>query len=173
MFDFIAKAMFPRRRGAMDMIVMMVVVAVIGIFAFGLTGCKMGDIASNAGLLTTIELGGYNAGYYVGKSKTDADDTAIANAYKLAREGKLSPEEIAKSLAQLKLENPQLSGSLMIVLKNMGAGFGADGGLVDVTGIPVDYWDAAAAGYVVGYEMGKAGQKAARVSAVKKYLPKT
>lgn len=136
------------------------------------TGCKLGDVASNTALLTTIEVAGYNLGIYVGKSKTDADDLAIANAYKLAREGKLTPEEVAAAFAKLKIENPQLAGSLMIILKNMGAGFDAGGNLINLSGIPVEYWDAAASGYVLGYEFGKAGQKSIKPSAVKKYLPK-
>jgi hypothetical protein len=124
-----------------------------------LAGCTGLQVNNDQAMLTAIELAAYNAGYYVGKSKTTDDDTAIATAYQLARTGQLSPAEVATALAKLKIDNPQLAGSLLIVLKNMGASFGADGGLVGLSGIPVEYWDRAKDGYVMGYEMGKAGQK--------------
>lgn len=138
------------------------VLMVVGLLA----GCKLGDIAENNGMLTAIELGGFNLGFYVGKSKTTDDDKAIADAYQLARTGNLSPEQLAEAFNKLKLDNPQLAGSLYIILKNMGAGFDAGGGLVDLSGIPVEYWDAAAAGYESGYAIGKVNQKS-RVKAVK------
>ncbi len=143
-------------------------VLVIAVMSMGIDKCQ---INTNTATLTAIELGGYNLGYYIGKSKTDADDIAIADAYKLAREGQLSPEEVAKAFAKLKIENPQLSGSLLIVLKSMGADFGVDGGLISLSNIPVEYWDKAAEGYVVGYEFGKAGQKSVKPSAVKAVMP--
>jgi hypothetical protein len=117
-------------------------------------------------MLTAIELAGYNLGYYVGKSKTTSDDTAIADAYQLARTGQLSPAQIAEAYSRLKIDNPQLAGSLYIVLKNMGAGFDAGGGLVDLSGIPVEYWDTAAVGYEAGYGVGKINQKS-KVRSVK------
>jgi hypothetical protein len=123
------------------------------------TGCSGLQVNNDQAMLTAVELAAYNAGYYVGKSKTTDDDTAIATAYQLARTGQLSPAEVATALARLKIDNPQLAGSLLIVLKNMGASFGADGGLVSLSGIPVEYWDRARDGYVAGYEMGKVGQK--------------
>ena len=144
-------------------------VLAIAVMAMGVDKCQ---INKDTATLTAIELGGYNLGYYIGKSKTDADDIAIADAYKLAREGQLSPEEVAKAFSKLKIENPQLSGSLLIVLKSMGAGFSVDGGLIDLSGIPVEYWDKAAEGYVIGYEFGKAGQKSVKPSAVKAVMPK-
>lgn len=138
-----------------------------------LSGCSGMQLNSNVATLTGIELGGYNLGYYVGKSKTDADDIAIADAYKLARTGTLSPAEVAAAFAKFKIENPQLAGSLMIILTNMGATVDpGTGGLVSLSGVPVEYWDRAARGYASGYEFGKMGQKAARVSAVKALLPK-
>jgi hypothetical protein len=144
-------------------------VLVIAVMAMGVDKCQ---INSNTATLTAIELGGYNLGYYIGKSKTDADDIAIADAYRLARTGQLSPEEVSKAFAKLKIENPQLSGSLLIVLKSMGAGFDMEGNLISLSGIPVEYWDKAAEGYVVGYEFGKAGQKSVKPSAVKAVMPK-
>lgn len=144
-------------------------VLAIAVMAMGVDKCQ---ISTNTATLTAIELGGYNLGYYIGKSKTDADDIAIADAYKLARTGQLTPEQVAEAFKKLKIENPQLSGSLLIVLKSMGAGFDTGGGLVSLSGIPVEYWDKAAEGYVTGYEFGKMGQKTARVSAVKALLPK-
>ena len=124
-------------------------------------------------MLTAIELGGYNLGYYVCKSKTDADDIAIADAYKLARTGTLSPQEVAEAFAKLKIENPQLAGSLQIILINMGATIDpTTGALISLSGIPVEYWDRAARGYVAGYAFGKVGQKSIRVSAVKAVMPK-
>jgi hypothetical protein len=140
-------------------------IAILMVFGL-LAGCKAGDIVNNNGMLTAIELGGYNLGYYVGKSKTTTDDIAIADAYQLARTGQLSPAQIAEAYSKLKIDNPQLAGSLYIVLKNMGAGFDAGGGLVDLSSIPVEYWDAAASGYEAGYSIGKVNQKS-KVRAVK------
>lgn len=144
-----------------------------------MTGCAMfngqtGSDAQNMALLTAIELGGYNLGYYIGKSKTDADDIAIADAYKLARTGTLSPAELATAFSKFKIDNPQLAGSLMIILKNMGATMDPNTeDLISLSGIPVAYWDRAAEGYVAGYEFGKMGQKGiTSKSAVLKVMPK-
>jgi len=142
------------------------------IMAASLLGCAGGQVSQDAALLTAIELGGYNLGYYVGKSKTTADDTAIADAYALARTGTLTPAQLAEAFSKFKIENAQLAGSLLIILRNMGATFAADGGLVSLSGIPVEYWDRAAAGYASGYEFGKIGQKDIRVSAVKAKMPR-
>ena len=47
------------------------------------------------------------------------------------------------------------------------------GGLVSLSGIPAKYWDRAAKGYTMGFEMGQLNQKAlGKVSAVKAKLPK-
>jgi len=142
------------------------------IMAASLLGCTGGQVSQDAALLTAIELGGYNLGYYVGKSKTTADDVAIADAYALARTGTLTPAQLAEAFSKFKIENAQLAGSLLIILRNMGATFAADGGLVSLSGIPVEYWDRAAAGYASGYEFGKIGQKDIRVSAVKAKMPR-
>lgn len=152
--------------------------AVLCLVSFVLAGCAGSSLnipAGNTAILTAIELGGYNLGYYVGKSKTDADDIAIADAYKLARTGTLSPQEVAAAFAKLKIENSQLAGSLGIVLKNMGGTFDpTTGALVSLSNVPVEYWDKAAEGYVLGYEFGKIGQKGAKkaVSAVAAVMPK-
>jgi hypothetical protein len=138
------------------------VLMVVGLLA----GCKMGDVVQNNGMLTAIELGGYNLGFYVGKSKTPDDDKAIADAYQLARTGQLTPAQMAEAFNKLKIDNPQLAGSLYIIVKNMGGTFDAQGNLVDLSSIPVEYWDAAAAGYEAGYSMGKVNQKS-RVKAIK------
>jgi hypothetical protein len=139
-----------------------------------LTGCTGMTVNQDAAILTAIQLGGYNLGYYVGQSKSTADDQAIADAYTLARTGTLTPEQMAAAFAKFKLDNPQLAGSLFIIMQNMGATINADGGLVSLSGIPVAYWDKAAEGYVAGYEMGKLNQKAvgSKVSAVKAKMPK-
>ena len=139
-----------------------------------ITGCAGGgNINQDTAILTAIQLGGYNLGYYVGQSRTTADDQAIADAYTIARTGTLTPEQLAAAYSKLKLDNPQLAGSLFIILQNMGATVNADGGLVSLSGIPVAYWDKAAAGYVAGFEMGKLNQKGlAKTSAVKKLVPK-
>ena len=140
-----------------------------------LTGCAGMTVNQDAAILTAIQLGGYNLGYYVGNSKTTADDQAIADAYALARTGTLTPEQMADAFAKFKIDNPQLAGSLFIILTNMGATLSADGGLVSLSGIPVAYWDKAAEGYVAGFEMGKINQKGLKLqkpSAVKAKLPK-
>lgn len=144
-------------------------------FGFLFSGCALtgGQVNQNAAIYTAIELGGYNLGYYVGKSKTDVDDIAIADAYKIARTGTLSPTDLAAAFSKFKIENAQLAGSLGIILKNMGATFDpTSGGLVSLSGIPVEYWDKAAEGYVLGYEFGKMGQKSINKSAVVKFMPK-
>ena len=147
-------------------------ILIIG-FMTGCSGMKLGGSdAQNTALLTAIELGGYNLGYYVGKSKTMDDDQAIADAYALARTGTLSPAQVASAFAKFKIENPQLAGSLLIILRNMGATFATDGGLVTLSGIPVEYWDRAAAGYAAGYEFGLVGKKANAVSAIVAKMPK-
>jgi hypothetical protein len=135
---------------------------VIGLLA----SCKIGDVVQNNGMITAIELGGYNLGFYVGKSKTPDDDKAIADAYQIARTGQLTPEQMAEAFSKLKLDNPQLAGSLYIVVKNMGGTFDTGGNLISLSGIPVEYWDAAATGYEAGYSMGKVNQKS-RVKAIK------
>ena len=137
-----------------------------------LAGCAGGQVNQDAAILTAIQLGGYNLGYYVGQSKTVADDQAIADAYALARTGTLTPAQMAAAFAKFKIENPQLAGSLFIILSNMGATIDSTGGLVSLSGIPVAYWDKAAEGYVAGFEMGKLNQKAIGVSAVKAKMPK-
>jgi hypothetical protein len=138
-----------------------------------LAGCAGGQVNQDTAILTAIQLGGYNLGYYVGQSKTTADDQAIADAYALARTGTLTPAQMAAAFAKFKIENPQLAGSLFIILTNMGATINSDGGLVSLSGIPVMYWDKAAEGYVAGFEMGKLNQKAvSKVSAVKAKMPK-
>jgi hypothetical protein len=136
------------------------------IMAASLLGCAGGQVSQDAAILTAIELGGYNLGYYVGKSKTVSDDAAIADAYALARTGTLTPAQLAEAFSKFKVENAQLAGSLLIILRNMGATFAADGGLISLSGIPVEYWDRAAAGYASGYEFGKIGQKDIKKSAV-------
>jgi hypothetical protein len=148
-------------------------IVVLCLVSFGCSGFSGNTQADNAALLTAIELGGYNLGYYVGKSKTDSDDIAIADAYKLARTGSLSPAEVAAAFSKFKIENPQLAGSLMIVLTNMGATTDpTTGGLISLSNIPVEYWDRAARGYASGYEFGRLGQKSTKVSAVVAIMPK-
>ena len=138
-----------------------------------LAGCAGGQVNQDTAILTAIQLGGYNLGYYVGQSKTVADDQAIADAYALARTGTLTPAQMAAAFAKFKIDNPQLAGSLFIILSNMGATIDSTGGLVSLSGIPVAYWDKAAEGYVAGFEMGKLNQKAiGAVSAVKATMPK-
>lgn len=155
------------------MIKKLLIIALFGFFLSGCAGSNWNIPAGNTAMSVGIKVGAYNLGYYVGKSKTDADDIAIANAYKLAREGTLSPAEVAAAFAKLKIENAQLAGSLMIILTEMGATFDAGGNLLNLSGIPIEYWDKAAEGYALGYEFGKIGQKdiKSNVSAVKKHMP--
>ena len=138
----------------------------------GCAGTKWDIPAGNAAISLGIKVAAYNLGYYVGKSKTQADDEAVALAYKAAREGVLSPADVSSAIAKFKIENPQLAGTLVLTLSEMGAVFDATGTLVSLSGIPIEYWDRAAEGYVLGYEMGKAGQKAVTKSAVVQYMPK-
>jgi hypothetical protein len=144
--------------------------------AFLLTGCAGSNWnipAGNSAMGIGVKVAAYEAGLYVGKSKTTADDDAIALAYKAAREGTLDVATVAKALADLKINDPRLSGIVLIVLSEMGATFDpATGGLVSLSGIPVEYWDKAAEGYALGWEIGKAGQKSIAKSAVLKYMPK-
>lgn len=151
----------------------LIAVFTVIMFLVGCAGTGWNVPAGNQALLGVIEVSGYNLGYYIGHSKTTADDQ-IANAYKLARMGTLTPQEVASAIAALKLEDPQLAGSLAIALKRMGAIFDpTTGGLVDISGIPVEYWDTAAEGYVLGYEIGLMGKKAPKkVSAVASIKPK-
>ena len=145
--------------------------AMVGMMA----GCSGMQVNQDVAILTAIQLGGYNLGYYVGQSKTVADDQAIADAYAIARTGTLTPAQMAAAFAKFKIENPQLAGSLFIILQNMGATVNADGGLLSLTGIPAAYWDKAAEGYVAGFEMGKMNQRALSLkkpSAVKAKMPK-
>ena len=146
----------------------------LGFIISGCAGSNWNIPAGNAAIKLGIKAAAYEGGFYVGKSKTTADDEAIALAYKAAREGTLPVADVAKALADLKLTNPQLTGLLLLTLSEMGAIFDANGGLVSLSGIPVEYWDAAAEGYALGFEIGKAGQKDIKpsVSAVKKFMPK-
>jgi hypothetical protein len=156
------------------MIKKLLILALFGLLLSGCAGSNWNVPAGNAAMGIGIKVAAYEAGLYVGKSKTTADDDAIALAYKAAREGTISVADVSKALADLKITNPQLSGLLLITLSEMGAVFNPDtGGLVALSGIPVEYWDKAAEGYVLGFEIGKAGQKDVKpsVSSVKKYMP--
>jgi hypothetical protein len=140
-----------------------------------LAGCGAGGggqvINQDVAIQTAIQLAAYNLGFYVA-DKHPEYDPLIADAYTLARTGTMTPEQMAAALANLKLQNPQLTGSLMIVLSSMGASITQDGGIVGLSGIPVAYWDAAAKGYTMGFEMAQANKKAITVSAVKAKMPK-
>lgn len=145
---------------------------IIAVLAMALlTGCSGMQINNDTAILTAIELAGYNAGYYVGSKKPELD-AQISMAYDLARKGTLTPAQMAEAFAALKISDPQLAGSLMIVLTNMGATVDAGGGILSLSAIPAAYWDRAAQGYTMGFEMGKVNQKALpKPSAVKAKLP--
>lgn len=136
-----------------------------------LAGCGKMQVNQDAAIQTAIQLAAYNLGYYVA-DKHPEYDPMIADAYTLARTGTMTPEQMAAALANLKLQNPQLTGSLIIVLSSMGASITPEGGIVGLSGIPVAYWDAAAQGYTMGFEMGMVNKKAIGVSAVKAKMPK-
>ena len=135
-----------------------------------LAGCSGMQVNQDVAILTAIELAGYNAGYYVGSKKPELD-AKISMAYDLARTGTLSPAQMATAFAELKISDPQLAGSLMIVLTNMGATLDAGGGIASLSAIPAAYWDRAAQGYTMGFEMGKVNKKGVSVSDVKAKLP--
>jgi hypothetical protein len=153
-------------------------IILISIMSFFLSlfigGCAGLKPIEEAAILSIIRVGGYDFGYYIGKSKTDLDDIAIADAYKLARTGSLSPQELSEAFAKFKIENPLLAGNLMLILQSMGAIFDEAGTLVSLSKIPVIYWDTAAEGYVLGYEFGLIGKKdvVKKVSAVKALILK-
>ena len=137
-----------------------------------LIGCSGMQITNgDVAVQTAIKLAAYNLGYYVA-DKHPEYDPLIADAYTLARTGTMTPEQMAAALANLKIQNAQLAGSLMIVLSSMGATMDPNGGIVGISGIPVAYWDAAATGYTMGFEMGMVNKKAVGVSAVKAKMPK-
>jgi hypothetical protein len=146
---------------------LLVCLMVVGLLA----GCGKMQVNQDAAIQTAIQLAAYNLGYYVA-DKHPEYDPMIADAYTLARTGTMTPEQMAAALANLKLQNPQLTGSLVIVLSSMGASITPEGGIVGLSGIPVAYWDAAAQGYTMGFEMGMANKKALGVSAVKAKMPK-
>jgi hypothetical protein len=155
----------------------LIALTLFGLLLSGCAGSNWNIPAGNTAMSIGIKVAAYEAGLYVGKSKTTADDEAIALAYKAAREGTLDPVVVAKMLTDLKINDPRLSGILLIALSEMGATFDTNtGGLISLSGIPVEYWDKAAEGYALGYELGKAGQKAIAASPVKsaviKYMPK-
>jgi hypothetical protein len=136
-----------------------------------LTGCSGMQVNQDVAIQTAIQLAAYNLGFYVA-DKHPEYDPMIADAYTLARTGTMTPEQMTVALANLKLQNPQLTGSLMIVLTSMGASVTPEGGIVGLSGIPVAYWDAAAKGYTMGFEIAQANKKAITVSAVKAKMPK-
>jgi hypothetical protein len=136
-----------------------------------LAGCSGLQVNQDVAIQTAIQLAAYNLGYYVA-DKHPEYDPMIADAYTLARTGTMTPQQMAAALANLKLQNPQLTGSLIIVLSSMGASITPEGGIVGLSGIPAAYWDAAAKGYTMGFEMGMANKKAIGVSAVKAKMPK-
>jgi hypothetical protein len=137
--------------------------------AFLFAGCSGLQITNEQAMDTAIRLSAYNLGYYVGDRHPEYD-AIIANAYTVARTGTMTPAQMAEALATLKLQNPQLTGSLMIVLSSMGATVDAGGGVVGLSGIPVAYWDAAADGYAMGYEMAQANKRAVNQSAIVQYI---
>lgn len=140
---------------------------------FGCAGSNWNIPAGNQAILTAIEMGGYGVGVFVKKSKTPSDDAAIAAAYKLAREGVVDVTQVQKALDDLKLNDEELAGATAILLKRMGAVFDENTGtLMSLSNIPVEYWDAAAEGYVLGYGIAKTKTKAMGESAVKPLLPK-
>ena len=139
-----------------------------------LAGCGAGGgqiINQDQAIQTAIQLAAYNLGFYVADKHPDYDPL-IADAYTLARTGTMTPEQMATALAKLKLQNPQLTGSLLIVLSSMGASVTQDGDILGISGIPTAYWDAAAQGYTMGFAMGMTNKKALGVSAVKAKMPK-
>ena len=136
-----------------------------------LAGCSGMQVSQDQAIQTAIQLAAYNLGYYVA-DKHPEYDPMIADAYTLTRTGTMTPAQMTAALAKLKLQNPQLTGSLMIVLTSMGATVTQEGGIVGLSGIPVEYWDAAAQGYTMGFAMGMANKKALNVSAVKAKMPK-
>lgn len=146
--------------------------AIILVMITFLAGCSGLQLNNDTAILTAIELAGYNAGYYVA-TKQPSLDAQISMAYDLAKTGTLTPAQMAQAFADLKIKDPQLAGSLMIVLTNMGATVDMNGGIVALSGIPIAYWDRAARGYTMGFEMGKVNTKDINnVSAVKAKLPK-
>jgi hypothetical protein len=136
----------------MKKMMLLVIVALVPVL-LGVDRCQ---IKNDEAMLTAVQLGGYNLGVYVASEKLDQFDVAIRDAYVFARDGKLSPEDMAKALRELKLNNPLLVGNLTILLTNMGATFTAGDTLESIAGIPPEYWDRAKDGYLMGYAMGKA-----------------
>jgi hypothetical protein len=134
-------------------------------------GCSGVHINQDAAVQTAIQLAAYNLGYYVADKQPEYD-ALIADAYTLARTGTMTPQQMAAALTNLKLQNPQLTGSLIIVLSSMGAAVTPEGGVVGLSGVPVAYWDAAAQGYTMGFEMAQANRKSISTSAVKAKMPK-
>ena len=133
---------------------------IIALFALVtlIAGCAGNQINNDQAMQTTIKLAAFNVGFYVGKSKTVADDQAILAAYDLAITGQLSPAAINQGLVALKIDNPQLAGSAMILLTSMG-GTITNGQVIDMVGIPPAAWTAAKDSYVMGQQMGLADQK--------------
>lgn len=121
-----------------------------------LSGCsglqlKLGDKLPLLG----IKQAGLTLGYFVGKSKTDADDIAIKDAYLLIRTGSLPPEAVSEAIVRLKIDNALIAASCFNALEAMGAVV-SGGKIVDLAGIPAEAWAAAEASYTQGIEIGRA-----------------
>ena len=138
---------------------LLVILAVATLFTtciVSLNGCTGQPVANQQQLATVgVQLVAFNLGAFVAEKKPAAD-IPIRDAYLLARNGTLPPEQVATAMSELKMTDPLLAGNCLIVLKAMGASFTPAGQLSGLGGITPETWDAARDGYLQGFAIGAA-----------------
>jgi len=158
MWDGLISIIYPcRQKRGLSLLELLVLIAVIGIFAMGVVGCKFAltNVGNDQLSLFGIKQTAMTLGMFVGKSKTEADNVAIEQAYNLAVTGKLSEVEITKALQGLKVDDEYLMLTCVNALAAMGATIGPKGEVIDLSAISPAAWEAAKGSYLAGLMIGK------------------
>lgn len=150
-----------KSNSGMTGIEILVVLAVATLFTVcvvsmnGCTGLQTQSPAQKEQLAQVgIQLVSFNVGYYVGDKQPQADPL-IRASYVSARTGKLSPDLVAAAVDELRIKDPLLAGNALICLRAMGAVTTPEGQVINIAAITPAVWDAAADGYMQGFELGK------------------
>ena len=125
---------------------------VILIIMMLMAGCAGMEIPESQSVIYGIETAAVVVGYYAAQ-QPDVD-MALRNIYDLSTKGKLTPEGVNAILLRLDRTNP-LELLLIRRVLRLAELIGAtviEGQLVDVAGIPPEFVNAVARGYVEGYD---------------------
>jgi hypothetical protein len=111
--------------------------------------CEEND---NQAVIYGIETAAVAVGYYAAQSPDV--DMALRNVYDLSTQGKLTPEGVNAILSRLDRSEPfemLLIRRILRLAELVGAQV-VEGNIVDVAGIPPEFVNAIARGYVEGYD---------------------